>query len=529
MYSYNAIYSLVDFRRGMSLGGDIPWPTRSRSWQLDGVHNWTQFSIDGKTYSNSVNQMNEYDDWSIDGPAPVPDDDGLPDDFKVGTNSGFNHTHDKNGNLVNDGTKEYSYDYDHRPITQAARRAKNQLTLARDSQTQAVLGEYWYDALGRRTRKLVGGVSTVYIYTTDWQVIEEYNDHTLSATYAYGDYIDEVLTMTRGGQTYYYHQNAILSVIAVTDGSGDVVELYAYDPYGHPHIADRFGVPVTSDPMDTASSLIDNPYLFTGRRHDNEDNLYYYRSRYLDPTIGRFLTPDPIGIFGDPYNLGNAFSYAGNNPFSFTDSSGMLTVKVNVIPKYLHKKPKKGKKPKKHGHVPKFSGVTNPRPIPTITDDGCSTGCMRVNCTITVDLNVEIKWDTKRNLKHSIKHALQIRDKIQEDAPGQIDPSSWNEHFEQCLDEKDPKLRMWARKCRGLGDAIMRISRGIGKAHTNYLKRRCKKSQPPEEIEALEAREEEWPKGFPLPDELKPKPKPKPKKPKKLMWWEPGRGVVFTD
>ena len=35
--------------------------------------------------------------------------------------------------------------------------------------------------------------------------------------------------------------------------------------------------------------------MFTGRRFEKEAGLYYYRLRYYDLAIGRFLQPDPIG------------------------------------------------------------------------------------------------------------------------------------------------------------------------------------------------------------------------------------------
>ena len=52
------------------------------------------------------------------------------------------------------------------------------------------------------------------------------------ATYVYGNYIDEILTMNRGGSDYYYHQNALWSVEAVTNSGGVPVERYRYDAYG---------------------------------------------------------------------------------------------------------------------------------------------------------------------------------------------------------------------------------------------------------------------------------------------------------
>jgi len=61
-----------------------------------------------------------------------------------------------------------------------------------------------------------------------------------------------------------------------------------------------------------------NPYLFTGRRFDRETGLYYYRARYYNPYIGRFLQTDPVG-YADGINW---YLYCSNNPVNFVDASG---------------------------------------------------------------------------------------------------------------------------------------------------------------------------------------------------------------
>ena len=50
------------------------------------------------------------------------------------------------------------------------------------------------------------------------------------------------------------------------------------------------------------------------------NGLYYMNARYYDPTIGRFLSEDPLGLGGGDLTL---YSYAGNNPLVFVDPSGL--------------------------------------------------------------------------------------------------------------------------------------------------------------------------------------------------------------
>jgi RHS repeat-associated protein len=54
------------------------------------------------------------------------------------------------------------------------------------------------------------------------------------------------------------------------------------------------------------------------------NGLYYMNARYYDPTLGRFLSEDPLGLGGGDLTL---YSYAGNNPVVFVDPSGLCSQK----------------------------------------------------------------------------------------------------------------------------------------------------------------------------------------------------------
>ncbi len=76
----------------------------------------------------------------------------------------------------------------------------------------------------------------------------------------------------------------------------------------------------TAAEQDQPVKLIGNPYMFTARRYDLETGLYYYRARYYNPYIGRFLQLDPA------YQGMNWYAYCGNNPIICTDPSGLTYV-----------------------------------------------------------------------------------------------------------------------------------------------------------------------------------------------------------
>jgi len=77
-------------------------------------------------------------------------------------------------------------------------------------------------------------------------------------------------------------------VMAVMSSDGTTVEKIKYDPYGEATVA-----------LQDGQSATGNPYLFQGRRWDDEVSLYYFRNRVMSPVLGRFLQRDPVGNRGD--------------------------------------------------------------------------------------------------------------------------------------------------------------------------------------------------------------------------------------
>ena len=201
-------------------------------------------------------------------------------------------TYDKNGSLKTEpGATTYVYD------------PENRLTKVTKG---AAVTNYTYDALNRRVSKDPAGVKTFFIHDGDEVVEERAAAGTLVADYVYGSNIDEVLTMTRGTNTFHYFYDGLGSVRQITQPNGVVAENYDYDVYGKP----------------VAASTKGNPIMFTGRWFDNESGLYYYRARYYHPTLGRFMQRDPIG-YADGMNL---YEYVGNNPGNWVDPSGLILI-----------------------------------------------------------------------------------------------------------------------------------------------------------------------------------------------------------
>jgi RHS repeat-associated protein len=75
-----------------------------------------------------------------------------------------------------------------------------------------------------------------------------------------------------------------------------------------------------SDPRIVPLTALANRATFHGRPLDVETGLLYFRNRYYDPEMGRFLTTDPMGYADSP----SLYQYAGNNPVNFSDPMGLL-------------------------------------------------------------------------------------------------------------------------------------------------------------------------------------------------------------
>ncbi|MBI3020541.1 MAG: RHS repeat-associated core domain-containing protein [Candidatus Omnitrophica bacterium] len=182
------------------------------------------------------------------------------------------------------------------------------------------LATYAYDAQGRRIEKAVGSglgaQRTRYLYDGAQVLTETSATQALKARYVYGPGIDEPLLMVRQGRFSYLHQDGLGSVTAATDARGALVETYRYRAFGE-------GTVLAPDGSARAASALQNPYRFTGRELDGETNLYFYRARYYQQTIGRFLTPDPFPASPtNPQSL-HRYSYVENNPINRLDPLGL--------------------------------------------------------------------------------------------------------------------------------------------------------------------------------------------------------------
>jgi RHS repeat-associated protein len=122
--------------------------------------------------------------------------------------------------------------------------------------------------------------------------------------YVHGPGIDEQLSITDAGVSYYLHADRLGTIEAVSDSSGQAVSTIEFESFGT-----------------IRSGALASAFGFTGREFDAETQLYYYRARYMDPALGRFISKDPIGLDGGDANF---YGYVGNNPVNWVDPWGLF-------------------------------------------------------------------------------------------------------------------------------------------------------------------------------------------------------------
>jgi RHS repeat-associated protein len=180
-----------------------------------------------------------------------------------------------------------------------------------------VVAAYAYDTSGRRISKKAGGKTTHFLYDGS-RLLAEFDEQKrvvrtwTSAASPLGSF-----GVREGDVSQYFVNDAAGSLLAMIGSSGEVTASYEYTPFGEP----SFGKVRPALP-----AVI--PGRFAGALFDADTGLYQFGARYYDPTLGRFLTPDPVmGILDVPASH-NAYQYAYNNPLRYRDSSGATAEEI---------------------------------------------------------------------------------------------------------------------------------------------------------------------------------------------------------
>jgi len=205
----------------------------------------------------------------------------------------ISYTYDNNGNQTTKTqsaqTTTYEYDYDNQ--------------LKKITYPGSTTNTFKYDGDRRRIEKVDSTGTKRYIWDGINPICEMDGSNNITDIYVYG-LGRQVVYRKSGANSYFYHHDGLGSVVNITDSSGNTQNTYQYDDFGN----------ITSQ-----TENITNDYKYTGKPLDNNSGLYYYGARYYNPTAGRFVSKDPIGLAGGI----NFYAYVINNPLMFIDAWGL--------------------------------------------------------------------------------------------------------------------------------------------------------------------------------------------------------------
>ncbi|MGH7706439.1 MAG: RHS repeat-associated core domain-containing protein [Vulcanimicrobiaceae bacterium] len=202
-------------------------------------------------------------------------------------------TFDKDGNLLGDGTRAYTWDAENRLLSVTLNATKQTSTFA-------------YDALGRRVAITDSGITTRYRWCGERICAARNAAGAITARFFPQGEID-------GTASRYYATDRLGSVRVLMDNAGRTKGTAVYGAYGRT---------TTTGEMPT--------FGYAGMFYHKASGLYLTRYRAYNPDVGRWISRDPIGEVGGM----NLYGYVGDNPASFIDPTGLCS-KSNFTPDLL--------------------------------------------------------------------------------------------------------------------------------------------------------------------------------------------------
>ncbi|WP_369605514.1 RHS repeat domain-containing protein [Serratia marcescens] len=250
------------------------------------------------------------------------------------------YRYDAWGNLISrrNGLYEQHYRYD----------ADNRLVQAHGRGPQGEFeAQYHYDALGRRSRKVVRykgkTEQTTRFLWQGYRLLQEQRDDGSRRSWSYDPASPwsplaalEQAGDSRSADIYWYHTDLNSAPLEVTDAWGNLCWSGQYDTFG------KLQGQTVAGAAKRQGAQYQQPLRYAGQYQDDESGLHYNLFRYYEPEVGRFTTQDPIGLRGglnlyqyapNPLMWVDPFGLSGESVFiHYTDKSGFESImKTGVL------------------------------------------------------------------------------------------------------------------------------------------------------------------------------------------------------
>ncbi len=166
------------------------------------------------------------------------------------------------------------------------------------------LATYAYNFLGQRAAKTTPSAITHFLYDRAGHLLAESNGATGAAQTEYVWLGDMALAVVTNGNLYFIHPDHLGTPQKATDATQALAWDAVLRPFGQTE-------------QQTFPSLTN--LRLPGQYFDAESGLHQNRFRDYDPSTGRYIESDPIGVGGGT----NLYAYVGSNPIEGIDTLGL--------------------------------------------------------------------------------------------------------------------------------------------------------------------------------------------------------------
>jgi len=247
-----------------------PGTDKERTYTYDNNGNLTSVAAPNtpwynKTYTyDALNRLNHAEgpygiiDYTYDGVGNrlTKTESGVTDTYiyVTGTNKlneitsaeAIPYTHDANGNITGIGNKILTYNQNNR--------------LIRVEENGTTLGEYTYNGMGQRVIKTANGVTTIFHYDFNGNIIAESDiNGTFSKEYLYRGKGRSAMVDVSSGEIYYFGNDHLGTPQILTDSTNTVVWEGYYKPFGEAEV--------------NPNSSVVNNFRFAGQYYDKETSV----------------------------------------------------------------------------------------------------------------------------------------------------------------------------------------------------------------------------------------------------------------